>query len=248
MNKYLFILMALSLNSFAVEKSICGDSDDRVLSNDKKIARASALNKLAGCTVTMIGRSCAVSAGHCVDVLEKASFNVPNSDKYGPKESKKEDIYLRTKDYLRYKNNGEGDDWAVIKLLPNNITGKYPGDIQGHYTVNTSSAPMAGEQVVITGYGVDNNDPEISFSQQTNTGTIKKIGRWFKPSIIEHLVDTMGGNSGSSIINSSTNEIIGIHTHGGCNSWGSNQGTLVSKNKVFKDAIKRCLDWERTLD
>ncbi|WP_127717181.1 serine protease [Halobacteriovorax sp. HLS] len=248
MKSILFLIVFISLNSQASDKSICGDSDDRTLSNDRKIARASSLNRLAGCTVTMIGRSCAVSAGHCVDALEKASFNVPDSDETGLKESIKEDIYLRSKDYLRYKNNGVGNDWAVIKLLPNKVTGKYPGDVQGYYSVALEAPIRLGDKVTITGYGLDQNDPNLSFSQQTNSGSIKKIGRWLKPSAIEHLVDTMGGNSGSSIISNSTNKIIGIHTHGGCDSKGSNQGTLISKNKVFKDAIKSCLDWERTIE
>jgi V8-like Glu-specific endopeptidase len=248
MKYFISLMLLLTINTNANTKSICGDVDDRVISEDKKIARASSMNKLVGCTVTLIGRSCAISAGHCVGALEKASFNVPETDHLGPKESAAEDIYYRTKDFLRYKDNGEGDDWAVIKIMPNTITGRYPGDVQGHYSVELDTLPVKGDSVRITGYGVDNVDPSVSFSQQTNSGKIKRIGRWFKPSIIEHLVDTMGGNSGSSIINETTEKIIGIHTHGGCNSWGSNQGTLISKNKIFKGVVQQCLDWERTLD
>ncbi len=245
--KYYLILIFLSNNIVANEKSICGDSDDRVLSNDRKVARTASLNKLVGCTLTMIGRSCAISAGHCVGSLEKASFNVPDSDKYGAKESKTTDIYLRTKDFLRYKDNGRGNDWAIVRLLPNKITGKYPGDVQGFYKVSLNSHPTRGEKVRITGHGLDLNDPNISFSQQTNTGNLKKVGRWLKPTLVEHMVDTMGGNSGSSIILEDTNEIIGIHTHGGCDSKGSNQGTLISKNKILKGVIEQCLEWEKSL-
>lgn len=245
--KYYLLLLVISTNIHATEKSICGSNDDRTLSNDRKVARASSLRKLVGCTVTMIGRSCAISAGHCVDSLEKASFNVPISDKYGAKESNPSDIYLRTKDYLRYKDGGRGNDWAIIKLLPNTVTGKYPGDVQGFYKVALNSTPRKSDRVIISGYGLDSNDPLVSFSQQSDTGSIKKLGSWLKPSTIEHTVDTMGGNSGSSIILERTQQIIGIHTHGGCDSSGSNYGTLISKNKILKDVIEQCLDWEKSL-
>ena len=55
----------------------------------------------------------------------------------------------------------------------------------------------------------------------------------------------MGGNSGSSIILELTQEIIGIHTHGGCTSFGgTNQGTLINEHKKLVAAIKACLDTE----
>jgi V8-like Glu-specific endopeptidase len=245
--KYYLILMAISASISANEKSICGDTDDRAVSNDSRVARTASINELAGCTLTMIGRSCAISAGHCVGSLEKASFNVPPSDENGLKESAPEDIYLRTKDFLRYKDSGKGNDWAVVRLMPNSITGKYPGDVQGFYKVALTNTPTRGTRVRITGHGLDSNDPKLSFSQQTNSGNIKKIGRWLNPSLLEHQVDTMGGNSGSSIILEQTDEIIGIHTHGGCNSHGSNQGTLISKNKILKGVIEQCLEWEKSL-
>jgi V8-like Glu-specific endopeptidase len=56
----------------------------------------------------------------------------------------------------------------------------------------------------------------------------------------------MGGNSGSSIILESTNEIIGVHSHGSCGVWGDyNEGTLISKNKKFKAAIQECINSEK---
>lgn len=242
------LLLLLSLNTFASEKTICGPTDDRDVSFDTKIGRASASNKLVGCTVTMIGKSCAISAGHCVGALEKVSFNVPLSDDSIPNQSKPVDVYYRTKDFLRYKDNGPGNDWAVIRLKKNRITGLFPGDVQGSYKVQLNSLTRRGDTVRITGFGVDNNDPDKTFAQQTHIGQIKGLGTWIRPAQLKHSVDTMGGNSGSSIMLESTDEIIGIHSHGGCrNSGGANAGTLIAKNKILKQVIQQCLIWESEL-
>ncbi len=246
--KGIIIVALISTSVLATgRKSICGPTDDRVLSDDLKIARASKANQSVGCTITMIGRSCALSVGHCVDVLEKAQFNVPVSASGNPGSAKEEDTYYRDKDFLRYENGGEGNDWAVVRYKKNAITGKLPGDVQGFYPIGLTRKPRKGDIIRITGFGVDENDPDISFSQQTNIGSVISVGGWFKKSLIKHNVDTMGGNSGSTIILENTGEIVGVHSHGGCNSWGSNQGTLIASHKTFKSAIKQCLDWERSL-
>ena len=64
---------------------------------------------------------------------------------------------------------------------------------------------------------------------------------------LKHNVDTKTGNSGSAIILEETEEIIGIHSHGGCStSEGAegNGGTAISKNQALAQAIKECLQWE----
>lgn len=241
-------ILLTSFNTLALNKTICGPSDDRVLSNDPKVARASRSTGNYGCTATMIGRSCAISVGHCVGSLEKLSFNVPLSVNTQARPSKPEDTYYRTKDFLRYKDNGAGNDWAVIRILPNKITGQYPGDIQGYHRVNLRNIVRKGDMVRITGHGVDRQDDIRNFAQQTHTGEIVKVGSFWNGSKLGYTVDTMGGNSGSSIILERTQEIIGVHSHGGCTETGSfNEGTLIAKNKIFKQVIQECLDWEKSL-
>ena len=218
--KIALLLVLLGSSILASDKTICGSSDNRVPSYNPKIARASELKNLAGCTATMIGRSCAVSAGHCVDSLEKLSFNTPQSQSGKPQASRPEDIYLRTKDFLRYESNGEGKDWAVIRILPNEVTGRYAGDVQGFYSVELKDKPSKGDRISITGYGVDGADMENNLSQQIHQGEVLKTKTWGYKAVLEHNVDTMGGNSGSSIISLKTDKVIGIHTHGGCNEKG----------------------------
>lgn len=231
------------------EKSICGPSDDRLSSDDPKVARVRQAVNRAGCTLTMIGRSCAVSAGHCENAFEQAEFHVPKSLDGRSVAPIEENIYLVIKDSIEsdirrpVRGPVRGTDWAVLRLAANNITGLYPGDVQGFYPVSKIS-PKAGEMIRITGHG-NAEDLELTYTQQTHLGLITELKR---SSLIYHNADTTGGNSGSAIILESTQEIIGVHTHGGCSEEsGANSGTLLATNKKFARAIAQCLAYEAGL-
>lgn len=222
------------------DKSICGSVDDRELSQVRPIARIRQVADRAGCTVTMIGRTCAVSAGHCVSTFGIAEFNTPPSADGSIQLPSAEDTYLVDATTTVSRNGGQGQDWAVVRILPNEITGAFPGDAQGYYGI-AQSAPAISDIIRITGYGAANG-ADRNFAQQTHLGEITGISR---SGVISHVADTMGGNSGSSIILESTQEIVGIHSHGGC--WsrgGANAGTLLASNTEFKTAIAACLAWE----
>lgn len=233
-------LLAASL-SFASTKSICGQ-DDRVLSFNAKIGRLSQDGDHKGCTATMISDSCAITAGHCKPVLVRAEFNTIPSQDNEPQASDLKDVYYIDQDSIESNDGGPGDDWAVFKFKPNTITGKLPGVAQGNYNVSFEKIKV-GMKVEITGYGADNGDLDKHFAQQYHYGKIAELGdSMYGDSVMRHIVDTMGGNSGSSIIRQDTQEIIGIHTHGGCRSWGgSNMGTIISRHAKLMKAIKSCL-------
>jgi V8-like Glu-specific endopeptidase len=105
--------------------------------------------------------------------------------------------------------------------------------------VNLTLVPDYGAELRVTGYGKD-SDPDRNFSQQTHSGDHAGV---FGDSELRHRIDTMGGNSGSTIINEATQEIIGIHTHGGCSTAedSANAGTSLAKNQEFVNAVKACL-------
>lgn len=236
----------LSISSIASDKSICGNTDDRIPSNDPKVARAlDSRTGTGGCTVTMISSTCAVSAGHCKSVLKVAEFNTPMSDSRGRiQHPSEEDVYDIDQDSIVYKNGGIGNDYSVMKVLPNKITGALAGDVQGYYTVSFE-APTPGDIIRITGFGLDRNDRVRNLAQQTHTGEVKLAGSRSNSSEMSHVADTMGGNSGSSIINEVTGEVVAIHTHGGCSSrGGSNSSTMIAAHQVYMDAITACLETE----
>jgi V8-like Glu-specific endopeptidase len=246
MKLMLLFCLIFSTTVFSSEKSICGSTDDRILSNESEVGRASRTNERIGCTATMISATCAISAGHCTDVLKKVSFNVPTSIDTQAQSATAKDMYYQDKSFFKYKNNGEGDDWSVIKLKRNMVSGLLPGNAQGYLKVRLEQPVKKGQRVRVTGFGADKEDPIRNFAQQTHNGVIKKIGGFFgSKSKLGYEVDTMGGNSGSSVVLEETNEVIGIHAQGDCGTWANyNTGTLISKNEELKNAIKACLATE----
>ncbi len=240
-----FLVFLVSINSHANKESICGSNDDRVLSFEPRVGRLSTMNDNKGCTATLISNSCAVTAGHCQSVLVKAEFNTPESINGIPQASEMEDIYLIDRSSIEAQNAGPGRDWAVFKFKRNEITNKLPGEVQGYYNVSFKT-PRRGQEIRITGYGVDRTDMTGNFAQQTHTGKLTSTGTLFSPTHLKHTADTTGGNSGSSIILEKTQEIIGIHSHAGCTSrGGANQGTVLAKHSALVNAIKACLDSDR---
>ena len=231
----------------AMEKTICGPSDDRAPSNVREIGRLlDSKVGTGGCTLTMISENCGVSAGHCKSVLRIAEFNTPESIGGDIQHPGAEDVYEIEQSSIESANNGPGDDWAVFKVKPNEITGKSAGAAQGYYQVSFET-PANGTPLSITGYGLDRNEPTKNLAQQAHRGELVSIGQggWYgrAESTLDHKVDTMGGNSGSTIINVETGKVIGIHTHGGCGQYsGSNQGTAISKHETLMNAIRSCLE------
>ncbi len=244
MTKFLLIILILvSQLALANNKTICG-VDERSFSATKEIGRVMKYEAKSGCTLTLIGKSCAVSAGHCVRVFEQAQFNTPvsrNGEVVYPNYS---DIYLVDSSSIVYEEGAIGNDYAVLRLRRNQVSGLYPGELQGHLNIAPRTIREAKSMIHITGYGRDLRGPNRNFSQQFHYGEIISVDR--SKSIIKHQVDTMGGNSGSAIIDAKSGKIIGIHTHGGCyEEGGANHGTLIATHKAFKQAIKNCLDWEK---
>lgn len=244
---YLFIslFISLSITSFANEKSLCGDQDQRLRSDLAPVARVRRPENKGGCTLTMIGKSCAVSAGHCLNSLVQAEFNVPDSEDGFSVSPKPEDIYwvdpTSIKSDVRPRGRGTsrplGRDWAVMKLLPNSLTGKYAGEVQGFLELELHKLPV-GSNIQITGHG-SSKDPFLSFTQQTHTGKVTEVNR---RRVVFHRADTTPGNSGSALISEKTQKIVGIHTHGGCSHQSThNSGTLLLGNTAFENAISECL-------
>jgi V8-like Glu-specific endopeptidase len=242
MIKGLLLTILLTSQAFAGQKTICGTNDDRALSFNSKVGRLFADESHKGCTVTMISDKCGITAGHCLPVLKYAEFNTPISEAGQAQASDLKDMYEVDESSIVFEHDGPGKDWAVLKLKRNEITGKLPGDVQGYYDVSFRKQNK-GTTLRITGYGRD-FEATRNFAQQTHSGKLVAVGiSYFGDTALAHTVDTMGGNSGSSILNDKTNEIIGIHTHGGCREdGGANMGTVISAHAQLKAAIKACLN------
>ncbi len=226
------------------QKSICGLVDERELSQDATVGRAQRFGRLGGCSITMIGRTCAISAGHCLGSLEEIHFNtdVTRNEEGEINIPAPESIYNVDSESIVHFFKGVGKDYAVLRLAPNQVTGSLAGDVQGFLPVSFE-APNEGDIIRITGYGAVPGDDVRTFSQQTHTGEITDFD--FDTHILWHVADTTGGNSGSAVVDEATGKIIGVHTHAGCSIFGgANRSTLIAHNEPFQEAVTACLAWE----
>lgn len=225
------IVKVLAGKAQVLPESQCGPTDDRVASDVADRARLLDI----GCTANLMRTGCFITAGHClsspslVDVVE---FNVPKSNPDGslvhpaPK-----DQYVPTAT-RRFINGGVGNDWGVFTVFPNSETGLMPIEAQGQGLRLAKAVPVAGDQVKIHGYGVD--DGADNQTQQRSVGPIETVDA--VNTTLRYRADTEGGNSGSAVV--SGGRVVAIHTHGGCTSnGGANHGTLFT-HKEFKKAYR----------
>ncbi len=203
--------------------SICGPTDDRLPSDDPRSGRALPI----GCTAWLFNdaNNCLLTAGHCsTNSLQVVQFNVPLSDGGGNiQHPGPEDQYTVDVSSKQSVNGGVGNDWGYFGCFPNSETGLTPGEAQGAvFTLANTPPPVQGQDIRITGYGVDGSPPEWNQTQQTHAGPYVT----FSGSTVQYQTDTTGGNSGSPVINDENGLAIGIHTHGGCSGGGGqNSGT-----------------------
>ncbi len=205
--------------------SICGPSDDRVLSFDNRQGRAMPI----GCTAWMIDdcARCFVTAGHCsTSSLQVIQFNVPLSLSGGTVQNPPpQDQYPVDVSSRQQTGGGTGNDWGYFGVHRNTTTGMTPWEAYGRqgYTLAPAAPAVAGQQIRITGYGTSSIGI-MNQVQKTHLGPyVSKSG-----TLIRYATDTTGGNSGSPVVDETTGLAIGIHTHAGCSSsGGSNQGTAI---------------------
>lgn len=199
-----------------VRRSICGSTDNRVDSTDGRVARIDPI----GCTGWVISNGKQLTAGHCLDGSGNTtlSFNPPKSLSNGTVQFPgPEDQYSINQGSFQYTDGGVGNDWGVFTVANNAVTGLQPIEAQGSFTIRQDLSPST---IRITGFGVDSGIDNQT--NQTHTGS----NSGSSGTTLSYTVDTMGGNSGSPVIDNATNEAVGIHTHGGCtSSGGSNKGT-----------------------
>lgn len=218
---------------------ICGN-DDRISHQDPRIGRIQAVAGSSDvCTATMIGPTCAISAGHCVKHLKTVEFNVPASVGGLTQRAAPQNIYPVDMASIAYANESS-DDWAVFQIKKNTKTQKTAGQIAGYYRVKFDE-PQVGQDITISGFGLDDRfGGERNFTLQTDHSDLLTTRSMVYGRKLSYRVDSRGGSSGSAIIRTREQDIIGVHTNGGCNS-GDNYGTSIAFSPNFAAAIRQCL-------
>jgi hypothetical protein len=209
------------------QATTCGSTDDRVLSDDPRVARLLP----SGCTGWLIDdcNNGFLSAGHCYSAdATTAMFHTPLSTGGGTAQmSAPENQYPIDRESMQFQNSGVGSDWWYFGCFANSNTGLTPYQREGAaFVLQDVTSLEAGATLRVTGHGSDSTPPTWNFVQQTSTGPWTGLGS----GSIDHQADTQGGNSGSPIIRESTGVAIGVHTHGGCGpTSGSNHGTRIGQ-------------------
>jgi len=218
--------------------SICGNTDDRVLSSDPRCARVAPV----GCTAWMIDDCghCFLSAGHCDGSnFQTLQFNVPLSTSSGawqyPPPS---DQYAVDLSSIQGSggNTAIGNDWMHFGVFDNSTTGLSPFEANGGQTFTLLPAPTpTGSTLRVTGYGTVEApvSPTWRSVQKTHTGAFTNN----TGTRIQYTVDTTGGNSGSPVILDGSNQTIGIHTNAGCSATGGANNGTASDNQDLQTAI-----------
>lgn len=203
--------------------TVCG-TDDRTASNDPAVGRIMPV----GCTGWVISNGAFLTAGHCfTPLMTSIQFNVPASNADGTvNPPPPNDQYPIDRSNVVWRNNGNGDDWAVFRVTRNQTTTLTPPLAYGNfYRIRPNDLPA---NVRVTGYGVDgpapcfgeprqpgctNPNPPLNAQNQTQQ-TMTGLGVGRTGDHYEHRVDTEGGNSGSPVRELDIYQAVAIHTHG----------------------------------
>ena len=199
------------------------------------------------CTGSLIGPSLVLTAGHCLDAQRGADrwftpFRmVGNAPVFAPPEKlasllvavflyqingetrePREEIVFPVVELLEHRR--EGLDYALLELGPG-ADGRPPGDSFGAAEVATREPREAELAMVI-------QHPR-GWRKKVEAGRIlRTVGSeaWYDD------IDTYGASSGSGI-RDGEGKLIGVHTHGGCNTNGGNRGVTTAAIARASDAL-----------
>lgn len=170
--------------------SICGAVDDRIASNDIRVARLIP----GGCTAWLVSEDVYLTAGHCQEPtsdsrLHFIGWNPVNSDPDVSPTAHPQDQYAIDPSTYDEENGGVGADWGVGKLLPNDITGLTAGVAQsakcdqswpssgtglgcGWFEIGEVPDSAAGNNIRVTGHGTATT---MNMWQKTHMGALVDV-------------------------------------------------------------------------
>ncbi|WP_372656250.1 hypothetical protein [Halobacteriovorax sp.] len=275
MKRFSFLLCLGLFAASSAHASMCSYEDNRVPSDENRVGRATARfnpthTKRGKCTVALVGKTCFVTSGVCGQIAEYVEFKVPGSIDGIPQESEKNDFYYIDPNSVVYSGEitakgGIGKHWGVGEFLVNQETKLYPGEAYGHFNFPEKKSKK-GIDISVYQFGNTDNSrygvtsglegpnpfgSELHYALSSTEAKLVKSGIFLLPGIMEHNGDTNTGSSGAPLIDKATDEVIGVNTHGGCDSTArgrkTNSATSLVGNKKFYKAVRRCLSREQML-
>ncbi|MEN9529341.1 MAG: hypothetical protein RI932_1214 [Pseudomonadota bacterium] len=234
----MFLSTLISMSSLGAQ-SVCG-VDDRTPSFENHVGHVRASNgDTLGrfCTVTLISESCALTAGHCLHVLDEAEFFDANLSAQGWSQDLNSNKYRVDKGSVRALQSRIGNDWAVVRLQPNPLSGMLPGKVHGFAEIDLDpQLALEGELEI---HSIQ-RDEKGQFGRVSARGTALSSDG----SILFHDLDTGPGSSGSLISAAASGRAVAIHTHGGCDTMKNNKATVIARVPYLVKAIRACVAQE----
>jgi Trypsin-like peptidase domain len=223
--------------SAAEQPSICGSTDDSQFVNSYNgnlgptVAFVSANKGSKGamentasassskfCSGSLIGTNLFLTAGHCVDSTTVGKFVAFNYERAAGSTTLLTQSHYRIDAVL--EDGVGGVDYAILRLAGT------PGTTWGVATVASADAPV-GAALTIIGHPAGAPKKIEAGSLNSFSGTTVRYGN----------IDTLGGSSGSGVLDSS-GRIIGVHTNGGCTSTGGlNFGQRISSIRAVSSIL-----------
>lgn len=179
---------------------------------------AAAANSSKFCSGTLISADLFLTAGHCVDASTVGQFVAFNFEQAAGGGSLLPQSHFRVAQIV--EDGLGGLDYAIIRLEGS------PGSTFGSATVHTAD-PARNAPITIIGH------PEGE-PKQIEAGTVSRVTG---NRITYGNLDTLGGNSGSGILDAQ-GRVVGVHTNGGCSaSGGTNSGVRISRIRAASGVL-----------
>lgn len=188
----------------------------------------------------LIGPDLFITAGHCFD-RNGGGWVRPRRGGVTIAEA---EIATLMKVNFNYQRDGatgslrEGDSYPVVRLLEfragqldyaivqvgKNERGEVPGERYGALTVAGDDLTAEGSVLCVIQH--PNGKPKM-----VEAGPLmRNVGG----QISYDDIDTLGGSSGSPILNGETGQVVGVHTNGGCSAFsGANYGVAIGAIRKF---------------
>lgn len=218
--------------------TICGSTDDSQYVNDyngtlgpsvsfvqtyktsKAALASSATSTSSGkyCSGSLIGSNLFLTAGHCVDSSTIGDYVSFNYERAAGSTSVLPQTHVPVVAVVEDELGGV--DYAILRLAGT------PSATWGVAAVATGD-PTTGAAITIIGH--PNAAPK-----KIEAGT---VGSFSGNYLYYGNIDTLGGSSGSGVLNS-LGQIVGVHTNGGCTSTGgANSGVRISRIRAVSNVL-----------
>lgn len=229
---------------------MCG-RDDRDLSYESRVMRLrpDLSSDMQSCSGFMISKTCGLTAGHCVDQLKYAEFNVPHGDELTQVDPR--DLFEVDARSIQSRDGGKGNDYAVFRVLPHAQDQRLAGETYGHFELSQTPVEK-GDEVQVVGFGASYGRDDTYLSQKESFGAVDEVFTRLNLPILpakaylDYDAGSSGGDSGGVVLDAATGQVVGIHTNGACVFGGRlNSATYIHAHKRLQRAIRKCLESER---